>query len=530
MFLIGRYFPKKLDFDGLKKNHEKLTPSQKKKIKNMAKIWRALEKSTLENGSDLRMARSLRDFFLDYNTRVRNLGWGYMPSSFNVFEAFFDVFSCPGVLRLREENEHRIDLNSFVNFIRMQENLEPMKDTQYKLKEGVIYSYDFLNTKNTFLSNNLNEHFILSGVSLVRHDEEVSFFVEIGTKFSELETVSESEDAASENEYFNDRKKVEELRAPEEISIVYLDEEENFQRALIGFRFNINRKEEAVKYIFEDYGTAYLTFSNDPYHMEFLNKNLIDKKIIDQQKLKINLFSPVFQFCYNMIYLPSFLETLVEETTLVPQFTKLKSLNIKDKQNIIKYLPAEERVFKRNITTILEKPKAKENPVTEIFFVPQFLPQTNGYWKPLSFELKGKGKNGEEVSGKTWISQDSSWKDNLKKNFLTLKTMNDPSRSPHEGGYIYVMRSPAQGKNIFKIGKTKKDPEERAEELSSTTSSAVPFLVAQHWWFKDYDKVEKLIHRTLDKYRLNNSREFFRCTYNEILTTINGIHQLTLED
>lgn len=69
--------------------------------------------------------------------------------------------------------------------------------------------------------------------------------------------------------------------------------------------------------------------------------------------------------------------------------------------------------------------------------------------------------------------------------------------------------------NLVKIGKTHRNPDERAEELSRATGVATPFDVVYYECFEDCDKTEKLIHQLLqDKgLRLSNNREFFE--YNQ---------------
>ena len=75
---------------------------------------------------------------------------------------------------------------------------------------------------------------------------------------------------------------------------------------------------------------------------------------------------------------------------------------------------------------------------------------------------------------------------------------------------------------IIKIGKTAKDPEERAKELSSATGVATPFIVVYKRLFKNCHLAETFIHNYLtDKgYRINNSREFFSVPIDEAINLI----------
>jgi len=81
-------------------------------------------------------------------------------------------------------------------------------------------------------------------------------------------------------------------------------------------------------------------------------------------------------------------------------------------------------------------------------------------------------------------------------------------------GYIYILTNRSMP-NLVKIGKTHRNPDERAEELSRATGVATPFDVVYYECFEDCDKTERLIHQLLqDKgLRLSNNREFFE--YNQ---------------
>jgi hypothetical protein len=64
---------------------------------------------------------------------------------------------------------------------------------------------------------------------------------------------------------------------------------------------------------------------------------------------------------------------------------------------------------------------------------------------------------------------------------------------------------------LVKIGKTEREPDERAKELSVVTGIPTPFLVAYEEWFKDCSAAEDYVHALLDEkgFRLAQNREFF---------------------
>ncbi len=88
-------------------------------------------------------------------------------------------------------------------------------------------------------------------------------------------------------------------------------------------------------------------------------------------------------------------------------------------------------------------------------------------------------------------------------------------------GYVYVLMNPSlQG--LVKIGKTTKDPEERAAELSSATGVPTPFVVAYKLFVSDCSQAEAFVHAFLEKkgYRLTDNREFFNIPINEAIDAV----------
>lgn len=77
-------------------------------------------------------------------------------------------------------------------------------------------------------------------------------------------------------------------------------------------------------------------------------------------------------------------------------------------------------------------------------------------------------------------------------------------------GEIYVLAN-SSIPNLVKVGKTSRSAEERAEELSRSTSSPVPFIVIYRVRVGDIDRAESYFHTLLEQHglRLAPNREFF---------------------
>lgn len=85
-------------------------------------------------------------------------------------------------------------------------------------------------------------------------------------------------------------------------------------------------------------------------------------------------------------------------------------------------------------------------------------------------------------------------------------------------GYLYVMRQPTLEENIFKVGLTRRTPEQRSKELNKT-GSPDNFFVVNSYYTKDCIWAESQVHEKLKEFRLSDRREFFRCDLKYILDT-----------
>ena len=63
-------------------------------------------------------------------------------------------------------------------------------------------------------------------------------------------------------------------------------------------------------------------------------------------------------------------------------------------------------------------------------------------------------------------------------------------------GYIYALINPSL-KGLVKVGKTSRNPEARAIELSSATGVPTPFIVGYEILVDDCDAAESFVHELL---------------------------------
>ncbi|MFA7348157.1 MAG: GIY-YIG nuclease family protein [Desulfurivibrionaceae bacterium] len=87
-----------------------------------------------------------------------------------------------------------------------------------------------------------------------------------------------------------------------------------------------------------------------------------------------------------------------------------------------------------------------------------------------------------------------------------------------EPGFVYALINPSIN-GVVKVGKTTKDPSERAKELSAATGVPAPFSVAYQIYVMDCSQAEMYVHTYLEEsgYRVADNREFFNAPLNIVI-------------
>jgi hypothetical protein len=95
--------------------------------------------------------------------------------------------------------------------------------------------------------------------------------------------------------------------------------------------------------------------------------------------------------------------------------------------------------------------------------------------------------------------------------WIKKRTPSTPPPPPpsEKEGYIYIARCPSHEEDLYKIGRSKDHPTKRMKGIGGT---GVPeeFILYEHWKVADAVLAESLVHKALDKYRINPNREFFK--------------------
>lgn len=87
-------------------------------------------------------------------------------------------------------------------------------------------------------------------------------------------------------------------------------------------------------------------------------------------------------------------------------------------------------------------------------------------------------------------------------------------------GFVYILVNDYMP-DVYKVGCTERSPHARADELSKPTGVPAPFRVHCYVEVRDFQAVERDMHKWLAGYRISDNREFFagglefacRCLY-----------------
>ena len=234
----------------------------------------------------------------------------------------------------------------------------------------------------------------------------------------------------------------------------------------------------------------------------------------------ISRYEPFVSACSCMIFLPGMfvdLDTEVRETKFATELsTRRSSVGYRAARKV---LPASQRILTRTVKCLhswsaLGGKSSNKRSVDP----PNLVQQVEGRWELLEPDEVGRDVQNNPIVGRTWVKRAESWSSSSLGAFVLAPP---PENMPgSREGYVYVVRSPAHSVDVYKVGMTRASPSARADKLSSTTSSALPFEVLASWRCEDPKSVEERVHKKLAPFRINNSREFFRVDLAEIVRVV----------
>lgn len=509
-------------FDAIEhlKKEDENNPRIKDFVKEQFKKARISFEAQYLSHCDLITEKTLRHFLKEFNFRAWNHGLRSMPLMFNILESFFVYIKPTIYFELIEEENYLISLFDFLDYITSKEFSNNKKDIEDNLTNNLIFNFNIGNDaeKIKFKTSN-NEEFIIVGISIVRRNNEVTILLNTGKKVNAKSTLDVKDFNFGKNpnktELIQDFNKNNENQA---IETEFIDKEKQYAKYLVACRIDLETETVDARYVAEEHNSMFTIITDDidgfvDINGEFKSEGY--KNFIENSIEKISSFDAIIEIAKISMYIPLYLnlnEDNIYEESHETEFHKENKNPISKRKfrNSLGYKTSLKPLYVLNNSDELKPDFIKLR--DDLFKI-----KTTGYWKKIENDEIGLDKNGNTIHGKTWVNNNLSWFQAKTDELIVQKENN--KYTGENSGYIYILRNPIMGKNIFKIGLTRNDVDERIKQLSNTS---VPdkFYKSQEWNVKDCIKAEKEIHLRLTDYRIDKRREFFNVEYDKAISVI----------
>lgn len=535
-------------------------------LKEMHQKTKATLEAQQQSGAGYASDSALRELQLDYNHRLLKHGATYLPTSFSIAEAFFmRKRECAGLFLLPEA-DFLISFTDFLDYVTSSDSPELDIGAASTLKPNTIINVNSLDVPGSLLLDTDNGHsFSFLGASYVRRGSELSMLLVVGEQLPETE-LERVETSLAGPVIPAPHKPDLSLQSNQDVEAVYVDNERRLVRGIVLCRFDLNKKQVEARCLLRDMGSRYsvltdiadtLVATDDPERWaSAMGKNLDEVSVI-------------WETAKMLLLLPAYLDARVTLRKVEQRTTKLgiqMQNSLKFKRSVAEAFPEAKVIFRRISAIRVENPSSPLQVSGRSYTPPLFQVQVSGFWRMFSDLTKtGHDEQGNPIQGKTWVRSHIRHKDKsaepgpkvvyikaslsqarrkleqYRQHSVQPETTVEAQRSetatrtsnqndefgtqqptetgPSEslaGAYVYVLRCPAHGKDIYKIGYTDRDPEDRARELSRATAAPTRFLVVQAWAVSDGRVAERAAHEALTTFSVDKSREFFQAPYSTL--------------
>jgi hypothetical protein len=493
--------------------HEQLSKSKKyRKILKAAQERAELINVACQlNGPGIFADTYVRNFLLEYNNRVfKGLGLE-QPTSFNIMREFIEPDEQAFVLKLLEEKIYQCNLSDYLDFITSSADIKN-KISPSAFEELKIYEINNIGSFSQILLPGFGE-LVFCGAAMVREQAELSIIGIFGDRTSNYTPVAKIEPTAIPA---SKRKLFENIENKEDSS-QSLFENEDYYPLLALTRIDLDEMAIQVQYLLRESKESFRVITDDPtIYYDFSGQALDDdiKAIQKRSAKELAENHHVFDFLYHLIHFPSFCERYEDDFYLERHPTQIKiESDLSIVRKIKEKLEVALRPTYREVATLAPRSEPQESHSIERMNLRR---ETSGFWKTLPQDKFGTDKNGNKVQGKTWVTKDLTWNEGGNNKPIKAEPIIVSPADLKNVGFLYIMKSPAHERHVYKIGFTNRNPEERADDLSSSSGQPDFFVVVQSWQVIDAKRVERAVHRQLRPFRLADRREFFKIKFEEV--------------
>ena len=511
----------------------KSDPDYQRKYSKRAKKGSAIVQIQDVNGLDLPASRLLRDLALEYSSRLFGGDLNDMPSSFNVAEAFVKYNPKYAIFRLRPETDYSFSIFDFIEFVTSERPIKAMEEQKELVEEGRIYSFSSIDDPSDFLFGSAAEYqFGVASVSFVRFGNELTLALLTG-RHCNIDEETKTLKNRPRPVILPHRRHLD-MDSKEPVQALQLHEGSALWKTIALARLDVKSETIDARYVLKDCGPSYDVVCDD---MSILADGAISSVVDDPEKFlsdmteRLKPYRALFDLCKTCALLPHYVNERDEYIGVERHPTGF--LDFRKKLKNKKWIePLGGSPVKKTHRQLLIIPSSEMlSPDAIEFYPPKFVVESSGFWKKLDPSAQGEDKQGNLIHGRTWVRKTLSWSESsVERSTLSFASRKHATADNPNAGTLYVMRSAAHARDVFKIGMTRRSTGERSAELSRGTGIPDDFLTVKQWYVDDCVEVERRVHEELAHFRINPRREFFRADFREIhaaiervLTTQNSI-------
>ncbi|MBO9631285.1 MAG: GIY-YIG nuclease family protein, partial [Shinella sp.] len=457
-------------------SRHRLNDKQKRTIHDALKRANAIAAVQRSGGSGLYVDRYLRHFTQEYNGRIFRGEGIHMPNSFNTLNSFLDLDDAAMVLKLLPRQENVIAFGRLLDHITDPEVDTSVVSAVPLIEELTVYEINMMGGHAEFKIPGAEE-FVFCGSAFCLEGDEIAFMGVFGRANPNPTSRKEK---IRKVDIYPGKEFLGEDGQDMDLSDEPLFGDEGYTPVILLTRVDTKDGKVQSRYILEETRDVFHVLTDNPQDLEWIMQaRSVPSDIIETYLSKIDEFVPLFELMFST---PSCLRLMEgDDVSLERHPTQLRLEPQGRDARLASILPVSEAPRFVVVHTLLDLGPELGG---RYEIRPSNLKiETAGHWKTLGLGIEGKDKVGHPVQGKTWVTSQNSWYEGGKGNsepFDRASTIETASEADPLG-YVYVLRNASHGRDVYKIGYTTKNPDERALQLGSTSGQPDIFNVVQYW-------------------------------------------------
>lgn len=396
-------------------------------------------KAQMNNGAGLPMDTLLREFALEYNSRLINRAPN-LPISWNVASSFLAWHEENRLLYIRPERDHLIALDDFTSFAAGLSEADIQKAWS-TLPDGEVSHFNMIGPIDAFsLITPGGKELCVSGLSMTKEQGEIACMVLGGI-------VNDPHLSEQNNPMQPDLLAAAEIHGPQASKLklstqkvgpvrLFGADTHPTLRVVAMARMHPISKETRFRIIYRDLGSFYQASTDCPDHLAAMPENQREKAV--QNALDdLNEHGAFFDLMTLAPALPLYMAYRKDQVIEERHDTKLArqaARNEGDTKNGNAGLFPEARVVYRRVQSIRPIRLQSHAPDRRTYSVtpPAYRVNVEGFWRTLLPGQHGHDPDGLPIQGRTWVKSHIRWRERPEPpRTVLVKQRIDPPQGEH---------------------------------------------------------------------------------------------------